>query len=244
MKTTFSSCILLLIIFTACKKDSGSNASHKLKAYTEDFTAPGIGHLVETFNVNYDEQDRITSIVSATKPGHRFVYQYISNDQFTFDKYQDDKVTVHNVYFINSSLGLVDSTWLYTNQKDTSSIKYIYNNDKKLVKQKEYVHSYHTGAFLYNTVNYQYDLKGTLTKASDSFYETTYRYDTACTNTVQTQPFYFTFQKQLPSHEFTTRWGTTITVEHSYSFDAHQRLISDKAVSSDGRVTIKTYTYQ
>lgn len=246
MRTTLSLCIPLLIVFnTSCKKDNtGNNASHKLTTYTEDITAMGIGHVVETFNVNYDDQDRITSVVSTTKPGHRFVYQYTGNDQFTYDKYVDDKLTLHGIYFINNSLSLVDSVFQYTNQRDTTSLKYIYNSDKKLVKQKEYIHSYLMGPVWVNTIDYQYDLKGILTKKSESFAETSYRYDTACVSTVQIQPFYFPVQTQLPSHTYTTKFGTTTTIEHRYSFDGSKRLISERAANSDGRVTIYTYTYQ
>jgi len=235
---------LLIVISAACKKESaGSNAPQKLKSYTEDFTALGIGHVVETFNISYDAQDRITSVVSATKPGHKLVYQYSNENQFTFDKYEDNKVTLHNTYFING-LSLVDSTYQYNNQRDTSSVKYMYDSEKKLVKQKQYILSYRVPPVLYNTVTFQYDLKGTLTKESDSYYETTYGYDEHINNTVQVEPFYFPFKQQLPTHTFTTRFGTTNTTEHTYTFDSNKRVISEKALSSDGRVTIRTYTYQ
>ena len=95
MKTSALSLVIyLIIVLTAsCKKDStGSNATHKLKTYTEDLTAVGIGHVVETFTVNYDEQDRITSLVSSTKTGHRLEYQYIKDSKFIFEKIEDNKV--------------------------------------------------------------------------------------------------------------------------------------------------------
>jgi hypothetical protein len=237
--------LLLIIAIPACKKDTAgsSHGNQKITSYTEDFTAPGVGHVVETFNVSYDGQGRITGIESASKKGHRMVYQYTGNDRFTYDKYEDDKVTLHNDYFINAELGLVDSTYQYNNQRDTSSVKYIYDSDKKLVKQKQYVHNYLLPPVWYNTVSYQYDLKGTLTKESDNYYETSYGYDDDVDNTVKLEPFYFPVQQRLPSHTFTTRWGITITTVHTYTFDPNKRISSEKAASSDGRVTIRTYTY-
>jgi hypothetical protein len=248
MKTsTLSLVISLLIILNAsCKKESnGSNATHKLKTYTEDITAVGIGHVVETFNINYDEQDRITSVVSSTKPGHRSEYQYIKDGKFIFEKIEDNKVTLNSTYYINSNLSLVDSFYQYNNRNDTVSMKFLYDSENRIVMQKEYIHSYHIPTPVWvNTIKYQYDLKGTLTKKTDGFSETTYRYDAEHENSVQIEPFYFPVQEKLPTHTYTTRWGVLITIEHSYSFDEHKRLISEKAVSSDGRITVKSYTYQ
>lgn len=248
MKTSTISLILslLVIINVSCKKESaGSNAPHKLKSYTEDITAVGIGHVVETFNISYDDQDRITSVVSATKPGNRLVYQYINNNEFIFEKIEDHKVTAHSACFINSSLSLIDSTYEYNNRKDTVSMKYLYDSENRIVKQKEYLHSYLIKAPVWvNTLNYHYDLNGRLTKKTDNYSEATYRYDAEHENTVQIEPFYFPVQQKLPTHTYTIRWGTLITIEHSYSFDEHKRLISEKAVSSDGRINVKSYTYQ
>lgn len=247
MKTSTLSLVILIIVLTAsCKKDStGSNAPQKLKTYTEDITAVGIGHVVETFNINYDEQDRITSLVSSTKPGHRLEYQYIKNNHFIFEKIEDNKVILHSSYFINDNLSLVDSFYQYNNRNDTISMKFLYDGENRIVMKKEYIHSYLMPAPVWvNTIKYQYDLNGTLTKLTDSYSETTYRYDAEHKNTVQIEPFYFPVQQKLPTHTYTTRWGILITIEHSYSFDDHKRLISEKAVSSDGRVTVKSYTYQ
>jgi len=247
MKTSFCYLyiFLLIVISAACKKESaGNNAPQKLKSYTEEITVLGGGHTVETFNISYDAQDRITSVVSTTKPGHRLVYQYSNENQFTFDKYEDNKVTLHNTYYINGSLSLIDSTYQYNIQRDTSSVKYMYDSDKKLVKQKQYILSYLVPPVLYNTVTFQYDLKGTLTKESDNYHETTYGYDEHINNTVQTEPFYFPFKQQLPTHTFTIRFGTTITTEHIYAFDSNNRVIKETAKSNDGKVAITTYTYQ
>jgi hypothetical protein len=125
LKVSALSLVAVLILSTSCNKDkaAGSSGRQKLKSYTEDRTAVGIGHVVETFNVNYDSQDRITSIVSTTKPGHREEYNYINNDKFTFEKIEDNKVTLHCDYFINGEIGKVDSLYRYNIRNDTISFK-------------------------------------------------------------------------------------------------------------------------
>lgn len=241
--TSYFYIFLLLAAAASCGKEAANNnASHKLKTYTEDITAVG-GHQVETYTINYDEQDRITSVESVTRPGHRMVYQYSAENSFTYDKYEDNKVIAHNLYFVNS-LSLIDSTYQYNNMRDTESVKFIYDGDKKLIKQKQYIISYLLPPVLYNTITFQYDIKGTLTKEWDNYYETSYGYDKALQNTVQLEPFYFPFKEELPSHTFTTRFGTTIQTEHTYTFDDKQRLINEKAVANDGRITIRSYTYE
>jgi hypothetical protein len=236
---------LLLVANASCKKEStGSSAPQKLTTYNEDITAVGIGHVSETFTINYDAGDRITSVVSSTKPGHRFEYNYTNEDAFTFDKFEEGKLTLHSINYINS-LSLVDSVYQYNNRKDTLSYKYIYNSDKQLVTQKEYLHSYLIKNPVWdNTVTYQYDLHGTLTKKTDSYSEISYRYDAEYKNTAQVEPFYFPVHTKLPTHTYTTRWGVLVTTEHTYTFDGDKRLIGEKAVASDGRVTVKSYTYQ
>ncbi|MBO9203941.1 MULTISPECIES: hypothetical protein [Niastella] len=251
--TTYLYIILLIAAISSCKKDSaGGSASTKVVSYTEEITAVGSGRVVESYDVNYDAQDRITSVQSTTRPGHRMVYQYSSENSFTYDKIEDNKIKVHHIYFVNN-LSLIDSTWHYENKSDpnytndTLSERFFYNEDKKLVKQKQYLNSYLLPPVLYNTVNYQYDLKGTLTKELDGEGETSYSYETDQENTVQLEPFYFPYNKQLPSHTYTMRHGTTTQVIHGYAFDDHKRVKTDTATSNDGRVTIITirnYTYE
>lgn len=248
LKVSALSLVALLVLNTSCKKDSAAGISgrQKLKSYTEDITAQGIGHVVETFNVNYDGQDRITSIVSTTKPGHRLEYKYINNDKFTFEQIEDNKLMLHCDYFINAEVGKVDSLYQYNIKKDTTAFKYFYDKENRILKQKEYLISYLLPPVWYNTIDYVYDAKGILTKKVESFAEASYRYDAEFKNTTLLEPGYIPSQEKLPSHTYSVRFSITTTTEHFYTYDAQGRLATEKAVESDGSrqtIKIRTYTY-
>lgn len=245
MKTIAISLVTLIVVSASCKKDSDSSgpSSQKLKAYTEDITAIG-GRVVETYNINYDGQGRLTSLVSVTKPGYRLEYTYQNNDKFTYEKLEGDQVTFHSTNYLNSH-SLVDSTYQFNHLHDTISYKYLYDEENRLVKKNEYIHSYLIPyPVLVNEIKYQYDLKGVLTKIQESFAEITYRYDSLHLNTVQLEPSYFPFQEKLPTHTYTTRHGRTVEIEHTYQYDEHNRLVQERAAGNDGKITLKTYTYQ
>ena len=248
LKVSALSLFALLILNTSCKKDkaAGTSGRQKLKGFTEDITAQGIGHTIETFNVNYDGQDRITSIVSTTKPGHRLEYKYINNDKFTFEQIEDNRLMVHRDYFINAEIGKVDSFYQVKITGDTTSFKNFYDKENRLLKQKEYLISYLLPPVWYNTIDYVYDTKGVLTKKVESFAETSYRYDEEFKNTTLLEPGYIPAQEKLPSHTYSVRFSITMTTEHFYTYDEQGRLASEKAVESDGsrqKITIRTYTY-
>jgi hypothetical protein len=248
LKVSALSLVALLVLNTSCKKDkaSGIGGRQKLKSYTEEITAQGNGHTVETFNINYDGQERITSIVSTTKPGHRLEYKYINNDKFTFEQIEDNKLMLHRDYFINAEVGKVDSLYQYNISKDTTAFKYFYDKENRILKQKEYLISYLLPPVWYNTIDYVYDTKGTLTKKAESFAETSYRYDEEYKNTTLLEPGYIPSQEKLPSHTYSVRFSITMTTEHFYTYDEQGRLASEKAVESDGSrqtIKIRTYTY-
>jgi hypothetical protein len=248
LKVSGLSLVALLILNTSCKKDkaAGISGRQKLKSFTEDKTAQGSGHTVESFNVNYDAQDRITSIVSTTKPGHRLEYNYINNNKFTYEQIEDNKIIKHRDYFINAEIGKVDSLYEYRITGDTTSFKYFYDKENRILKQKEYLVSYLLPPVWSNTIDYVYDTKGVLTRKVESFSEESYRYDAEFKNTILLEPGYIPSQEKLPSHIYNTRFSITKTTEHFYTYDGQGRLASDKAVENDGRsqtITIRTYTY-
>lgn len=242
--------VAVLIFSTSCKKDKdgGSSGRQKLKSYTEEITAVGIGHVVETFNVSYDGQDRITSIVSTTKPGHRLEYNYINNNKFTYEQIEDNKVMLHCDYFINAEIGKVDSLYQFNIRKDTIAFKYLYNKENKILRQKEYLITYYLPPVWYNTIDYVYDTRGTLTRKTEtSPAEITYVYDAEYKNTTLLEPGYLPSQELLPTHTYSTRFNITTTTEHTYTYDDKGRLTVAKAVTFDGSrqtVIVRTYTYQ
>jgi YD repeat-containing protein len=247
MKTIAISLVALFVVSASCKKDSDAggdlNSAQKLRTYTKDILAIG-GRTVETYNINYDAEGRLTSLVSVSRPGYRMEYTYHNNDRFTYEEIDGDKVIIHKTYFLNSN-SLVDSTYQYNHLNDTISFKYLYDEDKRLVMQKEYMYHYLISyPVLVNTTKYLYDLKGTLTKIQETYAETTFRYDSIHNNTVQLEPSYFPFIDKLPTHTYATRHGRTIQIEHTYLYDDRKRLIQERAAESDGRVTVRTYTYQ
>ncbi len=122
---------------------------------------------------------------------------------FTFEKIEDNKVMLHCDYFINGEINMVDSVYTYNIQKDTISFKYLYNSDNKILKQKEHLVSYIMAPVWYNTIEYEYDIKGTLTRRKESLAETTYRYDEDFNNTARIEPSYIPWaQEKLPTHTY------------------------------------------
>jgi hypothetical protein len=248
LKVSALSLVTLLVLNTSCKKDKAAGVSgrQKLASYTEDITAQGNGHTIETFNVSYDGQDRITSIVSTTKPGHRFDYKYINNDKFTFEQIEDNRLMLHRDYFINAEIGKVDSFYQIKITGDTTAFKNFYDKENRILKQKEYLISYMLPPVWYNTIDYVYDTKGILTKKTESFAEASYRYDEEFKNTTLLEPGYIPSQEKLPSHTYSIRFSITTTTEHFYTYDGQGRLATEKAVESDGSrqtIKIRTYTY-
>lgn len=243
-----------IAIFSSCQKEFGfagspsdqpqgspsGSVSDKVKTYTEDYTTSS-GHTVVTFNVSYDANDRITSMTSVSSPGDKFVYTYNSNNTYTFDIYNSNKVSIHVLYFTNS-LSLIDSSFQYNDTQDTSAEKYIYNG-RQLTQLKEYNYVAGVGAVLTNLHNYTYDLNGNMLKDATANAVTTYEYydnlfDNLSIGNVYTRP-----NKNLVKTTTVTEGGISEKSDHTYTFDNRNRLTSEKIVTSTGEVAIKSYTY-
>jgi hypothetical protein len=236
---------LLMVAGMSCQKEESvnppPNSTNKIKTYTEDVTFQG-GHIAETFNVNYDNKDRVISLVSATTPSSRFEYKYAS-DRFEMDIYVVGNLTIHGTFYLNSSGTLVDSVMQYNDTEDTTLTKYVYNGNKQLVQQREYEYSKQTGPVLFGTTYYTYDANGLVIKEKDDDYETTYKYDKVIKNTVNIGAPYMPLPIQLPTQTITTDGSDTETVNYTYTFDSKNRLATEKAEISAGGTVIKTYTY-
>ena len=235
--------ILFALVSASCQKETNDDPvapSSKVKTYTEDVTAGG-QHTVSTFNVAYDANDRIVSLISASSPGDKFLYQY-SNGSYTMDIYNSNAISIHEEFYINSN-SFVDSTFQYNDTDDSSTEKYIYNSARQLVTIKEYEYTKGHGILLYNTSQYTYDSGGNILKVADNFSTTTYEYYPDLVNPLTFLSPYLPVNKNLIKTEYADYGGSDITISHTYTFDANNRLSTQTITTDSGETAIKTYTY-
>ncbi len=239
--------LIITIVFTSnsCQKgitgdDPALPASNKIKTYTEDVTSGGTRNVV-TFNVGYDANDRIISLISAATPGDRFEFKY-SNGNYTLDIYGSNQLTIHEVFFLNSN-SMVDSTFQYNDTNDSLTEKYIYNASRQLTMVKSYEYSKAIGSVLDNVENYTYDNGGNIIKLADNYSVTTYDYYTNLPGNVVSLSPYLPVPKNFVKTTTNVNGGTTVTLNHTYTFDAINRLSTEKIVYDAGEVVIKSYTY-
>ena len=243
IKTTLTVCIIVFLL-NACQKpftdefasssSSSSSTAARPKTYTEDVTTPS-GHTVVTFNLSYDANNRLVSMISASSPGDKFIYQYSSNT-ITLDIYNSNVLNIHEIFFLNS-LNYADSTLQYNNTADTMTEKYYYNSSNQLVKLNEYDYSVSTGAVLFNSTTYAYDVTGNVvTEVDNTAGTTTYTYSNI--------PFNFSmgFDFLPPPKYFVKTETNGSTLTHAYTFDSSNRLLTD-TVTGGGYTLIKSYTY-
>lgn len=242
------SAILLLVItfafFTSCKKDTSSSSNPSIplvKTYTEDITSGGI-HSTTTYNLSYDANNRLVSMISASNPGDKFLYQYTTGNTYTLDIYNSNALSIHEVLYINTS-SFLDSSFQYNDTKDSSTEKYYYNSSKQLIRLNEYTYSQKTGAVLWNTHNYSYDTDGNMSKDTDNSSTLAYTYYTNLSNTLLIGTVYQTQNKNLIKTSTYISGGITLTANYTYTFDSNNRLSTEKVIISNGDISIKTYTY-
>lgn len=244
---------VVILILSSCQKEatndidtSTQNPSTnltKVKTYTEDATSNG-GHYVETFNLTYDGNNRLLSLISTSNPGNKLVYQYNADNTYTMDIYEGGVLSIHELFFVNN-LPFVDSTLQFdAPRKDTTTEKYIYNSNKQLVTLKEYDYSKATGSTLLNQVNYQYDNAGNQVKELHKTATITYDYYPDRLNNLFVGLIYFQQSKNLlKTTTYIVPGALNEVINHTYTFDSSDRVTSEKAVDSNGDVSIKSYTY-
>jgi YD repeat-containing protein len=236
---------LLAIIFvlSGCSKSNSStaNSASYPKTYTEDVRSSVIGNSVTTFNLSYDNQGRLLSMISTSTPTLKLTYQY-SGNSFTSDMYNNDVLQIHEMYWLNAA-SLVDSTFQFNNTQDTTTEKYNYDANKELTQKIEY--EYHQAGSIPGTItSYIYDNAGNLaTESTNTGNSTQYTYYTNLAN-VNFFASYFPQPKNLIKTATLSLGGFLETATHYYSFDNSNRLTQDSTYTTATNVTVvKTYTY-
>lgn len=232
----------------SCQK--GSNdvlppANTKVKTYTEDITSPSFGHVVTTYNLNYDASDRITSVVSSTNPGDKFVYSYPSDNAIWSDLYVGGALSIHyEGYYKNNS---IDSVFQYNDSGHSTTEKYIYNSSGYFIKSYEYEYSKVAGSVLSNTITYTYDAGGNQLKAEDT--DTNVETFEYYTDKVYFYPLIgpalipSVKRNLLKSHTITSNGSHVGSGSYTYTFDSSDRISTWTETVDDGTVVIKTFTY-
>jgi hypothetical protein len=239
--------IIVLVALASCQKEYSTEdaagdtptPSIRVKTYTEDLTSGGT-HTVTTFDLSYDNSNRLISMISETNAGDKFVFNY-SSGSYTGDIFNSNALSIHEVFFLNSN-SLVDSTFQYNDTNDSTTEKYIYNGAKQLVTFKEYDYSLLTGSVLSNTTNYKYDSNGNQISATDDYSVTLYDY-TGLANTIVIGAPYFFVNKKLVKTTTYSFGVSTIILNHTYTFDGNNRLSTETITNGSTYTLIKTYTY-
>jgi hypothetical protein len=246
MKKYFSLIIpaLFILFFASCKKDKPAEIVHsdKVKSYTETLNLSS-GTTTETYNFEYDHQDRIATITTSSNPVKKFVYTYDGSGNFSLDSYSGNTLFVHENFFVKDSL--VDSTYQYDNTLDTIAEKYVYNSTNLLSVLNEYAYYYGLPVLSRITV-YNYDDNGNLIKTVNT------------NNKVEIFDYYTDLVYALPvlSPKTKKRKGNLIktytlqengytigTTTSAYTFDDYNRITSITETASNGDVGTKTFTY-
>lgn len=238
---------LFVFAFTSCQKQIDNPdpnpvvppSTDRIKTYTEDYTASS-GHYVNTYNLSYDANSRIVNLVSVASPGDKFVYTY-STGSFTLDLYNSNVLGIHELLFLNSN-SFIDSTVADNGPGDSTSEKYQYNAAKQLTKLTAYTIS--GGVRTVDDVsNYSYDNNGNLIKDVSQYSVTTYDYYPNLINPVLFLHPFLPGPKLLIKTTTNTNGGTVVVLNHTYTFDANNRLSTEKVIADNGEILIKTYTY-
>jgi YD repeat-containing protein len=245
-KTLLPTTLFAFFLFTSCKKnnDTPSTGSALLpKTYTEDIRSTGFNSLT-TYNLTYDENNRITSMTAIPEPAIvKFVYKYSSNSSLTMDLYNSNVLSIHEILWLNTS-GTLDSTFQFNDTNDSSTEKYIYDSNKQILQIKNYNYS-SSGSELNHTTDYTYDNSGNaITESTSNGNSTSFTYYTDLPNTMTMGQTFYPQTKYLIKTASSSSSGTPVTATHFYSFDSSNRLIKDSAVTTGvSAILIKSYTY-
>jgi hypothetical protein len=257
MKQTFlllSGTVFFSLLLASCQKDIVDDlpgepqpSAVRLRTYIEDATNTSIP-VIDTFDINYDSQDRILS-VTGRLTGLKVLYNYHTSDYITDIKIIDHLI-IRDVSYLNS-LGWVDSTFQSNDDLDSSATKLIYNSNNQLIEERLYAYTTETGSVPDGNDYYEYDPNGNVIKytekrpTGETIATTTYTYN-SFQNTVFLTPLYRPIPyKNLPViKRVVYNGGSTESSETEYTYDSNNNVISEKETGSDGTFIIKKYIYQ
>jgi hypothetical protein len=230
----------------SCKKDNNSPnpAVSYPKTYTEEVRSSVIGNSVTVYNLSYDANNRLTSLTATPAPPVlSFVYQYPSSNQLTLDMYDHGNLSIHEIFWLNTS-SKVDSTFQFNDTGDSTTEKYIYDNNHLLVQQKEYNY-YSAGPVLTNSTTYTFDNLGNPVQSVDAQQNTsTFTYYSDLRYTLSIGQPYIPVPANFVKTQTVNSGGSTVTTTHYYSFDGNNRLLQDSASTTGvDLIQIKSYTY-
>jgi hypothetical protein len=239
---------LILIVITSCQKEPSvdlPSVTNKVKTYTEAITSSSIGNSVTTYNLTYDANNRIISMVSAADPGNKVVYTYASANTILSDLYAGAVLGIHYEGYYNNNR--LDSVFQYNDTGDSSTEKHIYNSAGYLVTSYEYNYSKLSGSVLENTIQNTYDASGNQLKSegTDTNVETYEYYEDKVYVHPMIGPAIIPVVKHnlIKTHSVTSNGFPAGTETITYTFDSNDRISTETSTIDDGSVVVKTYTY-
>lgn len=241
----FAAACIAVLFHLSCQKEPGFGEeliTNKVKTYTEEINSPVLGYIKETFDLRYDQQDRITGLVSTTTPGNKFIYAFPGEKECIWEIYGENVLTIKTHYSLND-LNFLDSAFQTNNEGDTTTTKYFYNPGKQLVAMWEYEYTTAGGSQLWDITEFSYDNKGRLIEESDSYSLTLYEYDPEVTGPAMISPPFLPPHPYLPTKRTYTSGGETHVFEYQYTFDTEGRLTREQMEADDGSIVVKSYSY-
>jgi hypothetical protein len=236
MKTMSSLLMAVTIMFMgSCKKSGPGNnstdnpANFRLKSIRFSYKENNVVTFAITHDIVYNGNGEIAGTESSTNPGSWSTYESAGNKN-SYRVYTDSVLFIIRDAFVKAGTTLVDSAFeINTNLKDTTEIKYHYNDANQLVSSDEINHS-HYGVDMLTHTDYTYDGNGNLTKEVENFdgsiYTTTYTYDMAIPVTKSGPDGYYPrTQQQMPTGSvYKSPYEPEVQIFYEYTFDSHHRV--------------------
>lgn len=253
---------VLLIVFSSCQKVAGdywaSNnpsptptpVANRIVAYVEETNIIGM-MANDSFLLTYDNMNRLTRMRSAIS-GLGTVYNYNHSNGFSFEITTSATGYIRDRILVNSN-GLVDTSWQYDDNADTTTFKWVYNANKQLIEERNYGYKALTGASLNERLVYNYNAQGNLNeiieydKTGIVLSRETYTYTMFNGNYFNPliSNFYPVMSTKLPATRTILTTGVVIPINlvYTYVFDSQNRLIKSTGTVAGFGSEVKKYYY-